>query len=464
MGMWLNLASAGDSIEAQVIRVTVVVDIDDSCSVTLHQNVLIRPCIIVSEVWFLIQVASINFCCSNFGGNIVRTANGGSGNCRLSYLTPETVVIVISILFPIHNSIFYGLRITPAGYIGAIPGGHFIGQTDNVGVVEGPALEGVAGFGGGSYIGNGGAVAGVDGLHAVAAAQVEVHEVVVAVVVDLHNGGAVGGDGGLFIREDVEAFVGFRNLRNGGIGQALLGLPGCLGVVVIVQILPVVDDGIIYVGGLVGDGVNNVLLNICNIQINRILLHLIKIRQVALDGGEGDSCVEIGASGQSGDIGLANVNTVLKDVVDYYLVGCRGFADGKRGNCAVAGLERSSGDAGLRGGGVLRLGVGVGYGNGDRFAGGGLPGGGGGGADLDGIVRKQTGHHGIGQVQGAAVGTGNVHPKGLIGENLPLIPGRAALLADSSQLLLLTLGKGELRHGASAAVYGKGIPTLCPNR
>ena len=254
--------------------------------------------------------------------------------CRLHNARLDVAVfLVIRVLAPEHNRDLSGVVRLPKRLVGLVPGGHFVGQSHNSRSVLRPPLKGIPSLGGRTHIINDGrAVAGVDGLHAVAAVQVEQHQTVDAVIIDLHHGAAVGGDGGLLIQQRIEAlrvilgvivFVP-SHLGHVGVGQALPGLPPYLRILVVVHVLLIVDDGVVHVGGLVDHGDGNVLADALIVQINGVLPRIVYIGQIALHDREGDRSAEAAARGQAGGVGVGYDLVILKHIVDDHIVGRRG--------------------------------------------------------------------------------------------------------------------------------------------
>ena len=218
-------------LKRQRVRVALVVDVDHGGAVALDLDILVRS-------------VKVEACVAL----IVGAADFGTRRGSLLHRSVVAVAVIVGIFQPVLNQVS-GLTSGPVGRIGGVLGGHGGGQGEG----RRPGGEGVACTHRGAHRGDGGAVAGVDRLHAVAAVHGEVHEVVVAVVVNLHHGATVGGNLDVLIGERIEAVI---RLGQGGadvivcLAGPLLGFG--LGVVVVVHVLLIVHNGEVDDGRSVG--------------------------------------------------------------------------------------------------------------------------------------------------------------------------------------------------------------------
>ena len=363
----------------------------------------------------------------------------------------HAVVIVVRVLQPVHRR-EGGLRRRPLRRIAAVLCGHGGGQ-GRIRAAARPSVKGIALTHGGRNV-DGRAVAGVDGLHAVAAAQIEAHQVVAAVVVDLHHRGAVRSDGGAVVQQGIEAVVGPRRLRHVGVGQPLLRLAGRLGVVVVAQVLQVVDDGVVDGSGLVDHGMRLIRPDVCHVQLHDAggLRRAVHVRQVAQDAGIGHRGGEIRARREGRGVGLRHRSVILKHVVDDDGAGLRRCirrsGSGRKGH---KGRRIRVGLLNLR---ELRLCIGA---HADA----------GGGAVARGIrareraaqahraAGQQAANLGVGEGQGGGSLPGDADPELRIGGvNLPL----GAAGAACAELQPAGLGQNHVLHAAFAAaeLHGSG--------
>ena len=181
--------------------------------------------------------------------------------CRLDVAVP----LVICVLAPEDDRHLGGVISLPNCLVGAVFSRHGAGQSNNSRPIQAPSHEGIPRLLGLTHVANGRAIPRIDRLHAVAAVKVEVHQVVIAVVVDLHQRGAVRGNRGLLIQQRIEALVGLRHIGHQAVGQALFGLALNLFVIIIIEVLLIVNDRVIDVRRLVEDSIRYVFTDIRNI-------------------------------------------------------------------------------------------------------------------------------------------------------------------------------------------------------
>ena len=175
---------------------------------------------------------------------------------------------------------------------------------------RGPACEGIAGLGRLAH-GNCRTVPGIDRFHAVAAIQIEVHQIVVTVIVDLDDRAAVRCDfhGGI-IEQRIEAFI----VRSGqalaycALGVTLLRLGVRQRVLIVRNVLLIVLDCEIHLCGVVSYGIGH--------RFRGIHMDYVRIRRIAHDRRAGN-ILRIGAAGGHGSRpGICRLCPVSKLILD----------------------------------------------------------------------------------------------------------------------------------------------------
>lgn len=230
------------------------------------------------------------------------------------------VLAVVGVFLPILHPVL-DIAGGPVGGEGLVLSGH-IGGGSGI-----PATEGVAGLRGAAQADDR-AIAGIDGVSAPAASQVQAEQIVVAVVVNLHLGAAVGGNlSGGVVQQGGEALVGgLGQARTDlGLGVAGPGLGVGQGVVIVVRVLLIVLDSEVHLSGLVGDDFRDIVVDGGVMQFHRR-----PVRRVAHHGGAGHGVVVGRPPGESRRPGRRCLRVVCKDVFDDDRVGVFLFAFGKR--------------------------------------------------------------------------------------------------------------------------------------
>ena len=185
---------------------------------------------------------------ADVGGNrqVIFTGNLGAGLCVFDFRTDKD--FGGAVFDPIHRRVFHVLIGFPHGYVGPVFGGHGFGNIgggdDGAGTVQLPSEEGIARTCGGTDF-QLGAIAGVDRTHAMAAALIKSKQVVIAVVVNVDGGTAVGGDLFAVVGQGGKADIAFCGIVAGQ-GLGLAG--GHSGVdphiFVVIHVLHIVTDGV----------------------------------------------------------------------------------------------------------------------------------------------------------------------------------------------------------------------------
>ena len=362
---------------------------------------------------------------------------GTGSNLNLGRLD-VAVALIVRILAPEHHSNRGGGLSLPQRNVGSIPSGHGLCHFHHGSAIQAPAQEDVAGTHGRTHVADGRAVTGVDGLHAVTAAQGEVHQVVVAVVLDLNHGAAVSGNLGLGIQQVVEAGIALGHVRIGAFGneaagQRLLGFHILPRVVVIVHVLLQMNDGVVNQRRLVDDVEHTIRINTGDIQVilsgRQVVVFLVCL--IALNRREDDLCIQRGTGSHSSLPGLPGNRPILVQEVDHHGVGVaiRSIVISHDGNItgAVRGHHR------LHGRGISLI-LDADHGSlADSLAVSGDP------ADLGSAIQGIQGADlGVGDVHAGASLARNVNP-GFAEERLPL-----AVAGTDGQRQLAGLGHGQL--------------------
>ena len=192
----------------------------------------------------------------------------------------------------------------PLGRILVVVRGHGLGQFL---IPPGKRITGL----GRRADGDGRAVAGVNRLHAVAAVEVEVQQVIIPVILDVYNGAAVCGDAHrAVIQQAVEAIVLFGKIpADFGICKADLGLGIYKGIVVVVGVLLVVTDGKADLRGVVINIDRHISAYIYHIYVNFSLLGFWRIADY---GGADDRG---GVAASRGERGRPRVGRLLARIL-----------------------------------------------------------------------------------------------------------------------------------------------------
>ena len=226
--------------------------------------------------------------------------------------TGYAVAVVIGVLVPEHDG-EAGFSDFPACRIAGVFIRHGGGNRRR------PLVKGIAGSGGRANV-DSRAVAGVDGFYAVAAVQIEVHQIVVAVIVNFNHRAAVCRDFGRgIVEQGVEAGIVrlCKSFTDRRLGIALLCLGICQRVPVIGDVLPVVLDRKVHLCGLICNGVG---LCLGGVHVNHCFVWRIAHHHGALNVlCIGAACGNLGAPRGSGLL------AVFKDVVDENGIGRRRF-------------------------------------------------------------------------------------------------------------------------------------------
>ena len=217
------------------------------------------------------------------------------------------VCLWVGVLVP-ENDGESGLILTPLCRELVVVRGHGLGQ------ILIPARKDVTGLGRRAD-GDGRAVACVDRLHAVAAVEVEVQQVIIPVILDVYNGAAVCGDAhGVVIQQAIAALVLFAEVAKAGdkgIGKSLARGSIRKGIAVVHGILDIVADGVVDLRGLICDRILHIAVYICHFHIDAVL-----VGGIADYGGADDRG---GVAASRGELGRPRVGrlrgAVLKDVI-----------------------------------------------------------------------------------------------------------------------------------------------------
>ena len=178
----------------------------------------------------------------------LRTGRYIGGGIRSGY----TVAVVIGVLVPEYDG-EAGFPDLPACRVAGVLRRHGGGNRRR------PLVKGIAGLGGRADV-DSRAVAGVDGFYAVAAFQIEVHQIVVAVIVNFNHRAAVCRDFGRgIVEQGVEAGIVrlCKSFTDRRLGIALLCLGICQRVPVIGDVLPVVLDRKVHLCGPICNGIGH---------------------------------------------------------------------------------------------------------------------------------------------------------------------------------------------------------------
>ena len=294
-----------DIIKPQGVCFSYVILVDNSGAVALNSDVFIGALInIVAEIiGIACRGVSMSIPAKRCGcRQTVRARNNIAALCVFLDAADIAVFVIICILQPIHRRIC-GVNRAPKSFICAVFMGHGIGQSI-FDIVAGaarhivPAVKHIAVPCRGIY-NKGRSVAGINRLCAVAAVHIEFDHVIIAVVVALKNGGAVGSDClGVMIQLGkalCRLLILHRKLLVGnnraGFGRGYAVKPHILAIHIVVDILEVVPHGIGHINCLIID-IYDILSRciVCrNIQSNYRRV-VIRVHRAALRNGNRRIC------------------------------------------------------------------------------------------------------------------------------------------------------------------------------
>ena len=263
------------------------------CMVKPRKTKLVGLAIRTMGMCFIGISADIRFC-----RDIILSGNSSSGFCRLFHIAYIAVFVIVGILQPIHRRVC-GVNRAPKSFICAVFIGHGIGQSIFDTVARAachivPAVKHIAVSGGRVY-NKGRSVAGIYRFCAIAAVHFKFNHVIIAVVVALKNGGAVGGDCLRIMIQLGKALcrllILHRKLLVGnnraGFGRGYAVKPHILAIHIVVDILEVIPHGIRHINCLIIDIYD--ILRPCivcrNIQSNYRCV-VIRIHRAALRNGD----------------------------------------------------------------------------------------------------------------------------------------------------------------------------------